>query len=53
MVPWDHPSPQPKRHLDGLAVFAGLTNVTDRQIDHNTWSVTTDRIYVHGMGDEA
>jgi len=38
----------------GLAVFAGLTSVTDRQIDrptdrqtdHATRSVTTDRIYV-------
>ena len=33
----------------GAAVFAGLTNVTDRltdrQTDHVTWSVTIGRIY--------
>jgi len=32
MLPWAHPSPQPKRHLDG--VFAGLTTVTNRPTDH-------------------
>jgi len=31
----------------GIAVFAGLTNVTDRQTDHATRSVTIGRIYVH------
>jgi len=30
----------------GSAVFAGLTNVTDRQTDHATQSLTIDRIYV-------
>jgi len=31
MIPWTHPSPQPKRHLDRFSRFAGLTSVTDRQ----------------------
>ena len=47
-------SPQPKRHLDRSAVFAGLTSVTDRPTDrqtdrptdHATRSVTIGRIYV-------
>jgi len=30
----------------GAAVFAGLTSVTDRPTDHDTQSVTIDRIYV-------
>ena len=32
-VPWVHPSPNPKGILIGLAVFAGLTIVTDRPTD--------------------
>jgi len=31
MVPWVHPSPQPKRHRDWCSHFAGLTSVTDWQ----------------------
>jgi len=42
MVPWAHPSPQPKRHPDqiGAVIFAGQTT------DHATRSVTTGHIYV-------
>jgi len=46
MVPWAHPSPQPKRHLDRFSRFAGLTSVIDRLTDHATRSVTIVRIYV-------
>jgi len=35
----------------GSTVFAGLTSVTVRQIDHATWSVTIDCIYVRSTGD--
>ena len=35
-----------KGFLISSAIFAGLTNVTDRQTDHATRSVTIDRIYV-------
>jgi len=35
----------------GSVNFAGLTNVTDRQTDHATQSVTTDRIYVRSTGN--
>ena len=45
VFPWTHPSPHSKRCLNGLAVFAGLTVVTERSTDHGTPSVTTiDRI---------
>jgi len=40
MVPWPHPSPCPKRHLDRFTVFAGLTIVTDDK------QITLLRIYV-------
>ena len=50
MVPWEHPSPQPKRHLDRFSHFAGLTGVTvrqtDRPTDYATRLVTIVRIYV-------
>ena len=47
MVPWAHPIPQSKRHLDrSRRFFSRLTSVTDRQTDHATWSVTIGRIYV-------
>jgi len=50
MIPWAHPSPQPKRHLDRSSRFAGLTSATDRQTDrptdHATRSLTIGRIYV-------
>jgi len=36
MVPWAHPSPQPKRHLDRSSRFAVLTSVTDQQTDRPT-----------------
>jgi len=36
MIPWAHPSPQPKWHLDWFSRFAGLTDVTDRPTDHAT-----------------
>jgi len=28
MIPWAHPSPQPKRHLDRLAILAQMTAVS-------------------------
>jgi len=49
--------PRPIRVLNpndisiGLAVFAGLTSVTDRPTDHAIRSVTIDRIYVRSTGD--
>jgi len=47
-VPWAHPSPYSKRHLDRFRRFAGLTVVTDRrtdrQTDHATQSVAVGRI---------
>jgi len=50
MVPFAHPSPQPKRHLNRWSRVAGLITVTDRQTDwptdHATRSVTIGRIYV-------
>jgi len=46
MVPWSHPSPQPKRHLDQLSHFCRLTFVTDRPTDHPTRSVTIGRLYL-------
>jgi len=42
MVPWAHPSPQPKQHLDQFSVLAGLTTVTDRQT-----MLLQGHIYVH------
>ena len=44
MVPWAHPSPQPRSI--SLAISAGLTAVTYQQTDHTTQSVTTGHIYV-------
>jgi len=49
MVPWVHPSPHPKRHLGGSAIFAGLTTVTDRQTTLLGF-VTTGRICVSSTG---
>ena len=50
MVPWAHPSPQLKWHLDRSSHCGGLTSVTDRATDrptdHTTRSVTIDHIYV-------
>jgi len=46
MIPWAHPSPQPKRHLDRFSHFAGLTTVTDRRTDRDARSLTIGRIYV-------
>jgi len=51
MVPWAHLSLQLKRFSIGSAVFTGLTSVTDRQTDHATRLVTTDRFYVRSTGD--
>jgi len=36
IIPWAHPSPQPKRHFDRFSRFAGLTTVTDRSTDRQT-----------------
>jgi len=58
MVPWVHPSPQPKEYLDQVSRFAGLTIVqTDRKnrpTDRQTTllvCITIGRIYVvrHGL----
>jgi len=49
MVPWAHPSPQCKRHLDRFSRrFAGLTTVTDRQTDklYEARSVTIGCNYI-------
>jgi len=43
MIPWAHPSPQPKWHLDRFSYFAGLTTVTD----HATRAARIGRMYVH------
>ena len=53
MVAWANPSSQPNGISIGSAVFAGLTNVTDRPTDHATRSVTMGRIYVRSTGDAA
>ena len=49
MVPWAHPTPQPKRQLNHFSRSAGLTSVTDsdRPTDHTAWSVTIGCTYVH------
>jgi len=49
MVPLAHPSHPLKRHLDQLAVFAGLTDVTNRYTDHTTPSVATGMHLMHGL----
>ena len=36
LVPWTHPSQPPNGMWIGSAVFAGLTNVTNRQTDKQT-----------------
>jgi len=36
MVPWTHPSPYPKQHLDWISPFALFTTVTNGQTDHAT-----------------
>jgi len=44
MLPWVHPTPQPKRHLDRFSRFAGLTTVlwqTGRPTDRPTDGQTT------------
>jgi len=41
IIPWAHPSPQPKRHLDWFNHFAWFTTVTDRRTDVATRSVAT------------
>ena len=46
VLPWAHPSLQPKGYLDRFNRFAGLTSVTDRQTDHATRSVSVGRICV-------
>jgi len=45
-LPGPTPVLNPNSISIGSAILAGLTSVTDRPIDHATWSVTTDRIYV-------
>jgi len=42
MVPWAHPSPQPKRHLDRLSRFCRAT-VTDRPSVKPRYSVGNSR----------
>ena len=51
--PNQHPSPQPKRHVDRYSRFAGRTTVTDRPTDHATQSVTIGRIYLRIYCDAA
>jgi len=45
MVPWAHPSPHTKQHLDRFSHFC-RAHYCGRQNDHATWSVTTGRIYI-------
>jgi len=49
MVPWTHPSPQHKRHLDRCSRSAGHSTVTDRPTNHATRTVTIGRIYVRSI----
>ena len=49
MVSSAHPSPQPKRHLDGSAIFAGLTIMTDRPC----YSVCNNRPHLRSYCDAA
>jgi len=44
-IPWAHPSPQPKWHLDRFSRFC-RAHWCDRPTDHATRSITTGRIYV-------
>jgi len=47
MVPWAHPSPQPKRYLDRFSRFSEAhqcDRLTDRSTDHATRLVTIDHI---------
>jgi len=50
MVPWAHPSSQPKGHLYRFSRSAGLTIVTNRQTDRQTdrprYSVCNNRPYL-------
>ena len=46
MVACAHPNPQPKQHLDGSSIFAGLTSVTDRQTDRPCYSVGNNRLHL-------
>jgi len=46
LVPWAHPSPQPKQHLDRFSRFSGITIVTDTTTDNATPSKTIGRVYV-------
>jgi len=51
MVPWDHPSPQLKQHLNRFSCFCRVhyrDRQTDRLADHATRSVTIGRIYTMG-----
>jgi len=41
LIPWAHPSPQSKRHLERFSRFAGLTTATDWQSRQTDWQ--TDR----------
>jgi len=43
MVPRAYPSPQPKCHFIGSAVYAGLTSVTDRPTDRPCYSACNNR----------
>jgi len=50
MVPWAHPSPQPKWHLNRFSRFCRAHYCdwpTNRPTDHDTRSVTLGRIYKH------
>ena len=52
MVPWAHPSPQPKTASRSMQPFlqGSLTSARDRPTDHATRSVTIDRINVLRCG---
>ena len=46
ILPWAHPSPQHKRHLDWFSRFCGAHYCHVRQTDRPRNSVTIGRIYV-------
>jgi len=55
MLPWTHPSPHRKRHLDRFSRFCRAHDrdrQTDRQVDHANTSVTIGHIYVRSTRNE-
>jgi len=53
MVPWAHPSPHPKQHLDRFSRFCRLISVTDRQTDRPRYSVSNHRPHLRSLRSTA